>query len=59
MADAGHYELLDPVIDAHHRSRLSTILAQEGEVPIELGALWLRTPIRAWRLHPDWLPRYA
>ena len=53
MADPGHvaqwlYELLDPVIDAHHRSRLSTILPQEGEAAIELGVLWLRTPMRAW-----------
>ena len=59
MADADHYELLDPVIDARHRSRLSTVLPPEGEAPIELGALRLRTPIRAWRLHPDWLPRYV
>ena len=59
MADAGHYELLDPVIDAHHRSHLSTVLPPEGEALIELGVLRLRTPMRAWRLHPDWLPRYA
>ena len=59
MADAGHYELLDPVLDAHHRSRLSTMLPREGEAPIELGVLRLLTPIRAWRLHPDWLPRYV
>ena len=59
MADAGHYELLDPVIDAQHRSRLSTVPPLEGEAPIELGALRLRTPMRAWRLYPDWLPRYV
>ena len=59
MVVAGHYELLDPVIDAHHRSRLSTMLPPEGEAPIELGALLLHTPIRAWRLHPDWVPRYV
>ena len=59
MADGGQYELLDPVIDAHHRSRLSTVLPQQGEAPIELGAFRLRTPMRAWRLHADWIPRYV
>ena len=59
MADADHYELLDPVIDAHHRSHLSTMLPPEGEAPTELGALRLRTPIRTWRLHPGWVPRYV
>ena len=59
MADAGHYELLDSVIDARHRSRLSTVLPPEGEAPIELGAFRLRTPIRAWRLHPGWIERYV
>ena len=51
--------MLDPVIDAHHRSHLSTVLPQQGEASIELGAFRLRTPMRAWRLHADWIPRYV
>lgn len=47
MVDVGHYELLDPVIDEHHRSHLSVLLPPESEAPIELGALRLGTPIRA------------
>ena len=38
MADGGQYELLDPVIDAHHHSRLSTVLPQQGEASIDLLA---------------------
>ena len=48
-------ELLDQAIDVTHRSHLSTILLQEGEQPIELGALRPCTPMRAWLVDPRWI----
>ena len=44
-------ELIDPVIDAKHRSRLV-----DGQIPPPLR---LRTHDECWRLDARWIPRYA
>ena len=43
-------ELIDPVIDATHRSQLDN-----GQLPPPLG---LCTPEHLWRLNERWIPRY-
>lgn len=47
-------ELLDPSIDARHRSYLH---ATNGAIAVPV--LRMRVPKKAWRLHPDWIPRYV
>jgi hypothetical protein len=43
-------EVIDPVIDAKHRSHLV-----DGQLP---PVLRLRTHDECWRLDPCWIPRY-
>ncbi|KAF0903609.1 hypothetical protein E2562_028172 [Oryza meyeriana var. granulata] len=60
-ADEGDWmnKLLDPEIDAHHRSLLCMVQPSPGQPRIEFTAQRTRTPMTLWTVDSQWLPRLS